>query len=70
MSTGAGMLSVLTGARYNIVDTRDIAEAMRKLSQYEQEKRFARAKRVLDVHTSFTEPVLEVEKAALLKRVK
>ena len=57
-------------SRYNIVDTRDVAEAMRKLSQYEQEKRFARANRVLDVHTSFTEPVLEVEKAALLKRVK
>jgi hypothetical protein len=47
--------------RYNIVDTRDVAEAMRKLSQYEQEKRIARAQRVLDVHASFT----EAEKPAL-----
>jgi len=48
-------------ARYNIVDTRDVGEAMRKLLEYEQEKRVARAKRVLDVHTSFT----QAEKPAL-----
>jgi len=47
--------------RYNIVDTRDVGEAMRRLLEYEQEKRLARAKRVLDVHTSFT----EAEKPAL-----
>jgi integrase len=47
--------------RYNIVDTRDVGEAMRKLLQYEQEKRLARAKKVLDVHASFT----EAEKPAL-----
>lgn len=45
--------------RYNIVDTLDVAEAMRKLSQYEQKKRLARAERALDVHTSFTEAVSE-----------
>jgi hypothetical protein len=48
-------------ARYNIVDTRDVGEAMRKLVECEQEKRLARAKRVQDVHTSFT----EAEKPAL-----
>jgi integrase len=47
--------------RYNIVDTRDVGEAMRKLLQYEQEKRLARAKKVLDVHASFT----DAEKPAL-----
>jgi integrase len=52
-------------ARYNIVDTRDVGEAMRKLLEYEQEKRLARAKRVLDVHASFT----EAEKPALPESV-
>lgn len=47
--------------RYNIVDTRDVGEAMRKVMEYEQEKRIARAKRVLDVNASFT----ETEKPAL-----
>ena len=52
-------------SRYNIVDTRDVAEAMRKLSRYEQEKRLARTKRALGVHTSFTESVSETEKPVL-----
>jgi integrase len=38
--------------RYNIVDTRDVAEAMRKVSQYEQEKRLARARQVRDAETA------------------
>jgi hypothetical protein len=49
-------------ARYNIVDTRDVAEAMRKISQHEQEKRLARAKRPIDVHRVFTEADSEAEK--------
>ncbi len=36
-------------ARYNIVDTRDVGEAMRRLLEYEQEKRAARAKRAIDI---------------------
>jgi integrase len=55
--------------RYNIVDTRDIGEAMRKLVEYEQEKRLARAKKVVDVHSSFTEPKNEAEKPALPEKV-
>jgi hypothetical protein len=42
---------------------------MRKDSQYEQEKRLARAKRGIDVHASFTEPQLEAEKVALPEKV-
>lgn len=53
--------------RYNIVDANDRAEAMRKVSQYEQNKRFARAERVLDVHTPFTEPVSEEKKPVLAR---
>jgi integrase len=56
-------------ARYNIVDTRDVAEAMRKVSQYEQEKRLARAKQVLDVHNTFTEADFESQKPALPEKV-
>jgi len=56
-------------ARYNIVDTRDVAEAMRKVSQYEQEKRLARAKRPIDVNGVFTEADSEAEKPALPARV-
>ena len=56
-------------ARYNIVDTRDVAEAMRKVSQYEQEKRLARAKQVLDVHNTFTEASFEAQKPALPEKV-
>ena len=56
-------------ARYNIVDTRDVAEAMRRVSQYEQEKRLARAKRVLDVHTSFTEAQIDAENPGLPAKV-
>ena len=52
-------------SRYNIVDTRCVTEAMRKLSMCEQEKRLARSKRALDVHTSFTEPVAETKKPIL-----
>jgi len=55
--------------RYNIVDTRDVAEAMRKVSQYEQEKRLARAKQVIDVHNTFTEAGFEAQKAALPEKV-
>jgi integrase len=44
-------------SRYNIVDTRDLAEAMRKVSEYEQEKRIARAKRVINVHDIVVEPL-------------
>jgi integrase len=39
-------------ARYNIVDTRDVGEAMQKLMVYEQEKRIARATRVIDVQSA------------------
>jgi len=42
-------------ARYNIVDTNDVAEAMKKVSQYEREKRLAKAKRMVDVRASVTE---------------
>lgn len=56
-------------ARYNIADTRDIADALRKVSQYEREKRFARAQKMLDVHTSFTDTDSVAEKPALPKRV-
>ena len=56
-------------ARYNIVDTNDVAEAMRKVSQYEQDKRLARAKRLVDVHASFTRPDSEGEKPALPQKV-
>ena len=54
-------------SRYNIVDPRDVAEAMRKLSLYEQEKRLSRARRALDVCTSFTEAVSESKKPAFPK---
>jgi len=56
-------------ARYNIVDTRDVADAMRKVSQYEQDKRLARAKQVIDVHNTFTEADLEAQKPALPEKV-
>jgi len=65
-------------ARYNIVDTRDVAEAMRKVSQYEQEKRLARAKQVIEVqasqeapnvHNTFTEANFEAQKPALPGKV-
>jgi integrase len=56
-------------ARYNIVDTRDVAEAMRKYSQYEQEKRLARAKQVINVHNTFTEADFEGQKPALPEKV-
>ena len=56
-------------ARYNIVDTRDMADAMRKVSQYEQEKRLARAKQVIDVHNTFRETSFEAEKPALPEKV-
>jgi hypothetical protein len=52
--------------RHNIVDALDVAEAMRKLSQYEQKKRLARAEKALDVHTSFTERVSDDKKPALM----
>ncbi len=52
--------------RYNITDTADVAEAMRKVSQYEAKKRLARAERVIDVHASFTEPVLGDRKPGLV----
>ncbi|MGH9403826.1 MAG: tyrosine-type recombinase/integrase [Terriglobia bacterium] len=55
--------------RYNITDTRDIAEAMRKVSIYEQEKRLARAQSVLDVHASFTSADSEGETPVLPERV-
>ena len=55
--------------RYNIVDTRDLADAMRKVSQYEQEKRLARAKQVIDVHNSFTEASFGAQKPALPEKV-
>jgi integrase len=55
-------------ARYNIVDTNDVAEAMRKLSQYEQEKRLARAKKVFDVQPA-SEPPAEQETPALPERL-
>jgi len=55
--------------RYNIVDTRDVGEAMRKLVEYEEEKRLARAKRVVGVHTSLTNPKIEAEKPALPAKV-
>lgn len=42
--------------RYNIVDTRDVGEAMRKLVEYEQEKRLARAKQVIEVQLRPSEP--------------
>jgi integrase len=44
-------------ARYNIVDTRDVGEAMRKLVEYEQEKRFARARRLVGIESSNAGPV-------------
>lgn len=47
--------------RHDALDMRDVEEAMPKLVGYEQEKRLAWAKRLQDVHTSFT----EAEKAAL-----
>jgi integrase len=56
-------------ARYNIVDTNDVAEAMRKVSQYEQEKRLARAKRLLDIRGSTTETISEPERPVLPERV-
>ncbi|MBI4165335.1 MAG: hypothetical protein HY508_06325 [Acidobacteria bacterium] len=40
--------------RHTIVDTRDVGEAMRRYMQYKQVKRLARARRVVDVHSSFT----------------
>jgi len=43
--------------------------SMRRVSQYEQEKRLARAKRVLDVRTSFTEAQIEAENPALPAKV-
>jgi integrase len=55
--------------RYNIVDTNDVAEAMRKVSQYEREKRLARAKPVLYVHGSFTQPETQPKKIALRGKV-
>jgi hypothetical protein len=58
-----------TGAGQNIVDTRDVAEAMKKLSQYEQEKRLARARQVIDVRDSSAEPVLRVGSPALPDKV-
>ena len=56
-------------ARYNIVDTNDVAEAMRKVSHYEQEKRLARAKKVIDVQPAFKEPTAEQELPALPERL-
>jgi integrase len=56
-------------ARYNIVDTNDVVEAMRKVSQYEQEKRLARAKKVIDVQPAIKEPTAEEELPASLARV-
>jgi integrase len=53
--------------RYNIVDTLDVAEAMQKLSQYEQKKRLARAERVIDVHASFTGAVSDDKKPVLAR---
>jgi hypothetical protein len=41
--------------RYSVVDTPDVAEAMRKVSPYEQEKRLARPKQVLKVRKPFSE---------------
>jgi integrase len=55
-------------ARYNIVDTRDVAEAMRKVSQYEQEKRLARAKQVIEVQPHLSQPAaLDVVSTTLPK---
>jgi hypothetical protein len=56
-------------ARYNIVDTNDVAEAMRKVSQYEQEKRLARAKRLLDVPASLPNPQIEEPVSASKEQV-
>jgi integrase len=60
-------------ARYNITDTRDIAEALRKVSEYEQQKRLARAQRVIDVrgdvHASFTEADSGSQAPALPEKV-
>ncbi len=42
---------------------------MRRLLDYEREKRFARAMRVVDVPTSFTKRVREDEKPALPESV-
>jgi hypothetical protein len=58
-----------TGAGQNIVDTRDVAEAMKKLSQYEQEKRLARARQGIDVRASCAEPILRVGSPALPDKV-
>lgn len=55
--------------RYNIVDTGDVSEARRKVSEYEREKRIARVQRLIDVHASFTEPQIEAEKQALPAKV-
>ena len=42
---------------------------MRKLVEYEQEKRLARAQKVVKVDSSFTEAKIEVEKPALPEKV-
>jgi integrase len=55
--------------RYNIVDTCDVGEAMRKLVKFEQEKQFARAQKVLDVHSSLTEPQIDAQMPALPEKV-
>lgn len=54
-------------ARYNIVDTNDVAEAMRKVSQYEQEKRLARAKRIVEVDAPFADRIQEANILTLPK---
>ena len=49
--------------RYNIVDTRDVAEAVRKLSEYEQAKRLARQQQASLGSRGFTEGENEADKA-------
>ena len=42
---------------------------MRKVSQYEQEKRLARAKQVINVHTTFTKADFEGQKPTLAEKI-
>jgi len=49
--------------------TRDAAEARRKVSQDEQEKRLARAKQVFNVHNTFPEADFERQIPALPENV-
>ena len=56
-------------ARYSLVRTCDVAEAMRKYMAYEQQKRLERVARVTDVHAWFAEPPPEGEKSALPAKV-